>query len=442
MPLGVWSAWVRRFLVGLLLFGAAQVQAQQQLVVNGVPVAGLTTEVVPGAAYVPVAAYARALGADYRVDPQAGVLLVFGGRILTLQSFGTPAEAAEATTALVRDGRRLPSSGAVQVAGTVYLPVKSVSAALGGETAYLAEAGTVAVVFPRPQLLAAEPPGVWGSFERFVLSFSAPVSFGRYFEPSLNVVRFRFPRAELGSEALAARRFSGSRFSHAAFVPGGEFLDFYLTLLPGSSYSVFSEADGDGERVVIDVFREAGTRSSAAQVPRIVLDAGPGTVALAHSLEQVLGDRGAEVELVTPQAATAAHGVFGAPFVLALRRAPLAPGRFGVYYLAPGAPLLDAPVRRAAPDAALSEAGRARLVALTPALERGEELARDLAEGLAASTPLTLTSLLEAPLLELSGAAGRGVLLELSAADLRAGSLSNTLSAPLAEALLPLLGPP
>jgi hypothetical protein len=156
VPLGIWRAWTRQFLAGLLLFGAAQ--AQQQLVVNGVPVAGLTTEVVPGAAYAPVAAYARALGADYRVDPQAGVLLVFGGRILTLQSFGTPAEAAAATTALVRDGRRLPSSGAVQVAGTVYLPVKSVSAALGGDTAYLAEAGTVAVVFPRPRLLATEPP--------------------------------------------------------------------------------------------------------------------------------------------------------------------------------------------------------------------------------------------------------------------------------------------
>lgn len=426
-------------LLALLLTLCGAAQAQQQLVVNGVPVAGLTTEVVPGASYVPVEAYARALGADYRVDPQAGVLLVFGGRLLTLQTFPAPAEAAAATSALAVDGRRLPSMGAVQLRGKVYLPVKSVSAALGGETAYLAEAATVAVVFPRPRLLAAEPPRVWGSFERFVLSFSAPVNFSPYFEPSLNVVRFRFARAELGSEALAGRRFSGSRFSDAVFVPGDDFLDFNLTLLPGSSYSVFSEAAGAGERVVIDVFRETANRPGSAGAPRVMLDAGPGMMPLARTLERSLAEAGALVEVVGMEANRPAQGAFAAPFVLALRSAPLEPGHFGVAYLTPhDAPLLNAPVREAAPDAALSEAGRARLVALTPTLERGERLARELAEGLAASTPLTLASLVGAPLFELSGAAGRGVLLELSAADLRADSL-GFLGASLAQELLALL---
>lgn len=425
------------FLSALLLtLTLSFAQAQQRLVVNGVPVAGLSTELVPGTSYAPAEPYARALGADYRFDAQAGVLLSFGGRLVTLESFDTPAQAAAASAALVADGRVLPGPGAVRAQGVVYLPVKNVASALGGHTAYLAEAQTVAVVFSRPRLLAAEPPRVWGSFERFVLSFSAPVGLEPYFEASLNVVRFRFPRAELGSEALAGRRFSGSRFSDAAFVPNPGSLDFNLTLQAGSRFSVFSEPVGDGERVVIDVFRAARDQLSGEETPALVLAAGAGTTPFAGRLRRALEVRGVEGLFISEAGEAQAQLRFTAPLLLSLRQAPLAAGRFSVTYLA-GAemPTLSAPVRHASADTALSAAGRARLASLTPDLGRGERLARGLADALERRTPLTLASLMGAPLLELSGAAGRGVMLELSPADLADATLAAPLAAVVADLL-------
>jgi len=411
----------------------AWAQAQQRLVLNGTPVAGLSTELVPGTAYAPAEGYARALGADYRFDAQAGVVLMFGGHLLSLRSFATPALAAAAADALTVDGRALPSPGAVRAEGTVYLPVKSVTAAFGGRAAYLAAQRTVAAVFPRPRLLAADPPGVWGSFERFVLTFSAPVALEDRFEPSLNVVRFRFPRAELGSETLAGRRFSGSRFSDAAFVPGSDFFDFNLTLQPGNAYSFFSEPWGAGQRVVIDVFRSEALEQRRG-APSLVVGAGAGTVAFARRVQETLGARGVRVRVLS-SAARRAQAQFTAPVWLSLRRAPLAAGRFSVYYLSAGAPTLGAPARFAAAEAALSEAARARLAGLTPDLGRGERLARGIADALESRTPLTLDALMAAPLAELSAAAGRGVMLELSPADLESAALAEGLAAALATLL-------
>lgn len=426
------------FLAVLLTLTSVQAQAQaQRLVLNGTPVPGLSTELVPGVAYVPAEPYARALGADYRFGAPAGVVLLFGGRLLTLRSFATPARAAAAITALAVDGEARPGPGAVEVGGVVYLPVKGVTAALGGHTAYLAEQGVVAVVFPRPHLLAAEPPGVWGSSERFVLTFSAPVGLEDRFEPSLNFVRFRFPRAELGDDG--GRPFSpGSRFSDAAFVPMDGFIDFNLTLQPGNSYSFFSEPFGAGERVVIDVFRtEPDDRQGNAQVP--VVGTGADTLGFARQLQAALAAKGVWVQLQPADSAG-----FGAPVLLSLRSAPLAAGRFNVYYLQDGAdvPTVDAPVRFASvavSSETLSNAARARVAGWVPDYGRGERLARGLVEGLEGRTSLRLDSLMAAPLLELSAAAGRGVLLELSAADLNPNDLRASLAEPLAAALTPLL---
>lgn len=420
------------FLAVLLTLTSVQAQAQR-LVLNGTPVPGLSTELVPGVAYVPAEPYARALGADYRFGAPAGVVLLFGGRLLTLRSFDTSARAAAATAALTVDGEARPGPGAVQAGGAVYLPVKGVTAALGGRTAYLAEQGVVAVVFPRPQLLAAEPPGVWGSFERFVLTFSAPVGLEDRFEASLNFVRFRFPRAELADATASGRRFSrGSRFSDAALVPMGGFIDFNLTLQPGNSYSFFSEPFGAGERVVIDVFRrEPDDRPGDAQVP--VVGTGAGTLGFARQLQAALAAKGVRVRLHPADSAG-----FGAPALLSLRSAPLAAGRFNVYYLQDGAEVaaVDAPVRFASVAASktLSDAARARVAGLIPDYGRGERLARGLVEGLEGHTSLRLGTLMAAPLLELSAAAGRGVLLELNPTD-----LSASLAEPLAAALAPLL---
>ena len=422
-----------RFFVALTLFTLSFAGAQQQLAVNGTFLE-VRSELVPGTAYAPAEAYARALGAEYRFDARTGVLLSFGGRFLSLQSFSAPAQAA-ATTALTVDGQRVASTGAVSVAETVYLPVKSVTAALGGKTAYLTGAKTVAVVFPRPSLTAVSPPGMWGAHERFVLSFDAPVDMEDYFEPSLGVVRFRFPRAGLARTELSGRPFklSGGRITDAAFVPSGGFLDFNLTLQKGNTYRTFSEPHGEGERVVIDVFRDVADGTAGAQTPVMVLQADPGTEKLAGHLKTALESQGIRVRLIA--SGDAAQAGFAAPFLLALRRALLPAGRFNVYYLPPDASALSAPVRRAPPETTLSEGVRAQLARLAPDPTLGERLARGLATGLAARTSLTPGTLMAVPLQSLSGAAGRGVMLELSPAELNRAAFAASL-APLLGTLL------
>ena len=423
-----------RFLLAALTLSALftvllTAAAQQQLAVNGTFL-DVRTELVPGTAYAPAEAYARALGAAYRFDARTGILISFGGRFLSLQSFPTPAQAAAATAALTLDGQRLPSTGAVSVDETVYLPVKTVTAALGGRTAYLGEVKTVAVVFPRPNLTAVSPPGAWGSQERFVLTFDAPVVMEDYFEPSLGVVRFRFPRAELGAARLSGRPFnlSGGRISDAAFVPSDGFLDFNLTLQKGNSYRTFSEPHGAGERVVIDVFRDAEGGGAGAQTPVLVLAAEPGTLELTGRLKAALESLGFQVEVQRAALTETAQLGFAAPFLLTLRQAPLPAGRFNIYYLPQDAPALRAPIRRAPVEAALSDDARAQLARLTPDAALGERLARELATGLSARTSLTLGALMAAPLETLGGAAGRGVLLELNAADLNRPNLAATLA--------------
>ena len=413
-------------LVLTLLTGAA---AQQQLVVNGTFL-DVRTELVPGSAYAPAEAYARALGAEYRFDARTGVLISFGGRFLSLQSFPAPAQAAAATSALMIDGRRLPSTGAVSVDETVYLPVKTVTAALGGRTAYLTETKTVAVVFPRPKLTAVSPPGAWGSYERFVLTFDAPVAVENYFEPSLGVVRFRFPRAELGAARLSGRPFklSGGRISDAAFVSSGGFLDFNLTLQKGNSYRTFSEPHGAGERIVIDVFRDAADSTAGAQTPVLVLAAEPGTLELAQRLKAALESRGVQAQVQRAAPPETAQLGFAAPFLLTLRQAPLPVGQFNIYYLPGDAPALSAPIRRAPVEAALSDDARAQLARLAPDAALGERMAQGLATGLSARTSLTLGTLMTAPLETLGGAAGRGVMLELGTGDLNRPNLAATLA--------------
>ena len=404
-------------LAALLLTAAAH--GQGRLVVNGRPVGGLTTTLLPGYAYAPAEPYARALRAELRVGGDT-LLLSFGGRLVSLPVFPTPGAAAAAMAsaatgtinALMVDGRRVFSPGAVLRGGTVYLPIKSVTAALTGRTAYLEAERTVVVVFPRPALVSVSPPGVWGRSERFVLAFDAPVSLESRFEPSLGVARFRFARAELGNENLTGQRFSGSRFSDAALVPGDGFLDFNLTLPEGNRYTVFTEPHGDGERVVIDVLR--GDAPASAQTAAVVLAADARTEPLARRLQRSLEDQDVAATVVRTLPGDAAPRGFGTPLLLALRAAPVDEGRFNVFYLPEdaGVPTLAAPVRVAA-SGVTGDAGD-RLEHLSPDFGVGERFARRLATSLAERTALTPAAILAAPLLELGGAAGRGVLLELS----------------------------
>ena len=403
---------MRVWLVTVVLLLTAAAYGQGRLVVNGRPVAGLTTTLLPGYAYTPAEPYARALGAELRVGGDT-LLLSFGGRLVSLPVFPTPGAAAGEADALIVDGRRVAGPGAVSRGGRVYLPVKSVTAALTGRTAYLGAERVVVVVFPRPALVAVSPPGVWGRSERFVLTFDAPVSLEDRFEPSLGVARFRFARAELGDERLTERPFEpGSRFRAAALVPGDGFLDFNLTLPEGNRYSVFTEPYGSGERVVIDVLQ--GDAPESAQTAAVVLAADARTEPLARRLQRVLEAQNVAATVVRTLPGDAAPRGFGTPLLLALRAAPVDEGRFNVFYLPEDAalPTLAAPVRLAAAGVT-GDAGD-RLEHLSPDFAVGERFAQRLAASLRERTTLTPASVLAAPLLELGGAAGRGALLELS----------------------------
>lgn len=398
-------------MVAALLLTVAAAQGQGQLVVNGRVVAGLLTTLVPGYAYAPAEPYARALGAELRLGGNTA-LLSFGGRLVSLPVFPTPEAALSRTDALMVDGRRASGTGAVLRDGTVYLPVKSVTAAFTGRTAYLEAERTVVVVFPRPTLVSVSPPAVWGRSERFVLRFNAPVAVEDRFEPSLGVARVRFARAELGDEGLAEQRFSGSRFSDAALVPGDGFLDFNLTLPEGNSYRVFTEPYGAGERVIIDVLR--GDAPETAQTSSVVLAADAGTERLARRLGRALEAQNVPATVQRTFTGEDAPLGFAAPLLLALRAAPVDEGRFNVFYLPEGGadvPTLDAPIRVAA--ASVTGDVGDRLGYLEPDFGVGERFARQLAVSLSERTTLTPASLLAAPILELGGAAGRGVLLEL-----------------------------
>ncbi len=190
----------------------------------------------------------------------------------------------------------------------------------------------------------------------------------------------------------------------------------------------------------------------------MIIDAGEGTLALAREVRRVLEARGLPAQLsweeTLPDPALRMRAGIGAPLFISLARAPLGAERFNLYYLTEGGYLdgenglngenggalaegLGAGIRQVAPEQ-LSELGptaRARLEPLVANLAQGEALARLLGAGLEARTGLELGELGGAPLYLLSGAAGRGVMLELSTDVPASPGLVAALADTLIEAL-------
>ena len=414
---------MKRSLFVLLALHLFAVGAAQRLVVNGVNIDQFSNTLEPGTSYVAAAPFARAVGAAYRYN---GDLVNFelAGRFVTLQ---VGSEAGDAQL----QGR------------TPYVPVKEVAQRLGGEVDYLTEAKMVVVVFPRARLRSVQPPDLWGSYERFVLRLSAPVAVEERYEPSLNTVRFRFARTDLAQK----QNFSGERFSDAVLLPGADYADFTLTLGRGSAFEMYAVPKGAGTEVVVDIFSaEDAQKVQRASSPVIVLDSGNATATgdqLTEPLRRALEARGAQVQLARGDLAARMAAGIGAPLFVSLEAAPLETGQIGIYYLEGDTASLNAVIRQNAaeadaspddPDADLAPPQRV-LRRLTPDLARGERYAQRLSERLEAAGWQAL-SVEGAPLYLLSGAAGRGVLLELSAADLASDALVD----PLADALAGLLG--
>lgn len=417
---------LRRSLL-VLLFHLFAAGAAQQLVVNGVSIAQFSNTLVPGTSYVAAEPFARAIGATYRYSSSEQMLsFELAGRFAALQVGGAA------------EGARLQE-------GVPYVPVKEVARQLGGEVDYLAEDKTVVVVFPRARLRSVQPPDPWGSYERFVLRFNAPVAVEERFEPSLDTVRFRFARTDLARK----QNFSGERFSDAALLPGSDYADFTLTLSRDSTYEMYAVPDGVGTKVVVDIFsaEEVEAADEPGAPPVIVLDSSPNPalVPLAQSLRRALEERGAQVQRTQGGVSARMAAGIGAPLFVSLTNAPLEAGQFGLYYLAGDAASLSAVIRQNAARARtnvnesadeLSVPQRV-LQSLTPDLALGEAYAQRVSKRLEAQG-WQAVSVEGAPLYLLSGAAGRGVLLELPA------NLTSTpeLSEPLADALIGLLEQP
>lgn len=413
----------------------------QKLIVNGRDLAGLRMDVVSGVAYAPAERFASIIGAIYRFDVQNGLFMGYGGRMLNLPSFLSPAAEAEAAQAnpnlLVADGVAAPSRGVIVLNGTPFLPVKAVSSALGARVAYVAGEDAVNVIFPRPELIGLRPPDVALEDERFTLTFNAPVSYEVYYEPSLNVVRFRFARAGLAAFLVAAPRYSGRHFSDAVLVPGAGLLDFNLTLQAGARYSDFAQAAQNGEEVVIDIFRNPPPEAlpSAPKVPGtlgLVYDAG--TESLAQRLASTLSGRGVPVALRQDVPGESEPRGFGDKAMLWLRSTG-EPSRLErgaeplvrLYYFA--GPLPAAPIQSAMVPVALSAEAQARRQRLMPDTAVGKRLAQRLKRGL--GEEVAVAEPIGAPLEPLVGAAGRGVVLELTPK----ARAKEELLAPIAEVL-------
>jgi N-acetylmuramoyl-L-alanine amidase len=443
-------------IASLMFFGLV---SAQRLVVNGSEVEGLSTTLVSGRSYVTADTFARAIGADYSFSPSDNLAtLSYVGHLLSIQVFSSAAEATAQSEALRLNGTPAPGEGAVAVNGRVYIPVSSVARALGGSVTYLSSDQTVMVVFPRARVVSAELTGLSPN-GRFVVSFSGLSPFETYYNRALNTVQIRFSRVDLAE----ARTFQGAAFTNAILTPNAGFVDFRLTLREGYSFESFVAPTSDGFELVVDILR-ADSRDAAQpgrnDARRIVIDPGHGgsdsgmvlsagtegelTLRLASELERALRARGYTVELTrtqdigVPVSQRAQQGI-GATLFISLHAADLPAGQFTVYYLGEAeADMVMALAIRDNAEAAVqttTDALRRRiLLGLVPDLAKGESYARALVTTMNQLAGYRGTAV-AAPLRVLEGAAGRGILLELSSSDLTSGSLAETLASALVSVL-------
>lgn len=444
----------RLLLCCALLLSIAAAVAQQSLVVNGVTVPGATSALVTGVAYAPAIDLARALGADLSLDASSSlVALSLGAAIVQVVVADDASAAAAMATALSRDGMPRPGPGAVLDGAEVYLPVKAVGEAFGGMVSFLPEANTVALVLPRPALeMRTEG---FGAGQRLVFSLSAP---GRVssFEHANGVLELRFDRAD----PLALTAIDGSSFVRATLDSVRGTAEARVQMEPGSVARILTLPSGLGSEVVV-AFGSAPAPELVAvsQGRRVVLDAGQVPMGLDFGgsedelvrgfidvLAESLSSSGFDVGRTRPGPSPvslserSAMGV-GADAFVTIQLGSLPPGTARLFVLdeATEALDLDQAVRWNA-EAALNRpetdaVRRAVLLRLVPRLDVGRRLAESLATTLAGAG-LTTGGVRGAPLSVLMGAAGRGVLLELSAQDMRdpgtALALANALAAALA----------
>ncbi|CAN5828565.1 hypothetical protein BH24DEI2_BH24DEI2_16340 [soil metagenome] len=436
-------------LVLALVFLQTLFALAQDLVVNGRPVADLA--LLKGSSYAPADAFGAALGAETLYDDALQtVTFSLAGQLVSVQL-------GDGAGAVRSNGANTAEEGGVLEGGRFYVPVKPVTAALGGTVTWLPSQQTVLVVLPRAQLLELKRDKTAArGYERLVLDFAGLTPYDSYFNAALGTLQLRFERAD----ATSAQTLSGEFFSTATATPNRGYLDFRVTAQPGYRVESYTTPRAGGFSVVVDLVPDtaaAAGPTSARALPLIVLDPGHGgadaglrfgnddekdlTLQFAERVAAALASRDVEVRLTRrddsgqPVQTRSQAGV-GASLFVSVHAADLPAGRYNVYYLGDVDPTTpaDAVVRANAADALSgpdTDALRRRiLLKLVPDLALGERYARTLATDLGGAERLAA-----APLAVLSGAAGRGVLLELSPTDLAAGTGAD-LAAALADALV------
>lgn len=430
----------------------------QDLVVNGRPVADLA--ILGGSSYAPAEAFGDALGAETFYDPTAQVV-TFGlaGRLLSV-ALG------DGAGAVSLDGAGVAAEGGVLEAGRFYVPVKPVVAALGGVVTWLPSQQTVLVVLPRAELLGLKlDKTVARGYERLVLDFAGLTPFETYFNAALGTLQLRFERAD----AASTQTLTGEFFSAAVATPNRGYLDFRVTARPGYRVESYATPRLGGFSVVVDLLPDTAPPTSQASATTrrfVVLDPGHGgaddglrfgdevekdlTLHFAERVADALAARAPDTEVrltrrddaALPMQTRAQAGV-GATLLVSFHAVDLPAGRFNLYYLGDGDPTAgaDAVLRENAAgalNAPDTDALRRRiLLKLVPDLALGERYARTLAADLnaAQSASYNAERLAAAPLAVLNGAAGRGVLLELSPTDLADDAFAADVAAALAALL-------
>ncbi len=437
----------RPLIAGLLFLVCALAFAEPRLLVNGRDIAANTTELVRGTSYAPGAALARALGAELTNDLGRGIAsLQVGGRVMQLSLVGEPPTGDAATPAVWLDGRAVAGGPAVMTNGEVFLPVKAVAEALGASVTYLADDDTVMVVQPRARLTAIRVQERGG--ERVELSLSALVRYSTFYNEPLATLHVYLERTDVETRLPAVE---GEAFSSATAAAAAGATEVRIQLEPGVAYRVYAVPDGRGFRLNVALGVAAGEVESDRV--RVVLDPGHGgsdqgivtpgfgseatlTLAFAERLAAALEGRGMRVTLTrtldapVEQAERERLGV-GADLFLSFHVAPVELGEFRAYYLGAAANVtsLDMAVRENAAAALRDDTTdalrRELLLGLVPDLDVGRRISEALAGRLFAVGGYRAEVLTSAPLQVLGGAAGRGVLLEFSAADLASDGLPD-----------------
>ena len=434
--------------------------AQEALIVNGLSIADVRSDLVPGVSYAAAEPFAEAFGAQFRFETGRQLAsFELGGRIASIEVFDSAGDAAAAAEALKLDGRPEGGPGGVIQDGTVYVPVRQIARVFYGTVSHVPERGVI-VVFDRGSLEAVQKPAPEGdSYERLVLEISRPVPVSVHEDAGERLVRFRLDR----TDTRAAEEYEGTYFSTLEIVPERGRVEVQLQLEPDSRFEWWQVPSGRGFHLVIDVFPQPdGDALLHAPRPLVVLDPARGgtdqginfpavgsestlTLEFSQRVAGELLDLGYRVELTreddsSVSQAVRAHAGTGADLFISIHGAAVSTGSATVYYLgeAESSQLLSAVIRRNARELAAEldtdSVRRQILLGLVPDLEAGEDYAQALSRELSRNLGMN-TRTAAAPLTVLTGAAGRGLLIELGPGDLRSQDVAQGFAAAVARIL-------